>query len=237
MDNIVLSTAAFCLWDIEAEAKLNICNDLGFQRVQIALSTERMVWNLVRHLESAAEPFPFKGVSLHAPWCGVRYGVNQRTRRILNGLRRIAELLSVDSVIFRVNCIRELESLTQSGLPLCIENSDRDLGLRVFLRVAEETELPLAFNLNRAIRAEVDTAAFLNHYGHRISRLLISGFDRENGRMPLVYTGQTHLLSCARHLSVPVVLEGLFAPGDTESIRRERHTVWLAMGALAQQTA
>ena len=36
---IGISTASFCLWEIDSMTKLRICKELGFTRIEIGLST------------------------------------------------------------------------------------------------------------------------------------------------------------------------------------------------------
>lgn len=226
MENIVLSTATFCLWDITPNEKIEICKALEFKKIQIALSTEKMVWKFIEFLKSNPSFRPFSNISIHAPWCGIKYGNNEKSKRTLAGIKQISELISVDSVIVRVDCISDVQFLMNWQLPVCVENSDKDHGFLKLKKIIENTKLPIAFNLNRALRSGSDYQWLLSLYRHRINCILISGYDSKNGRMPLGYSDQLSILSAIQTFNVPLILEGLFLPHDYNGIINERHSVW-----------
>lgn len=77
-DKFILSTASFCLWDISIQEKLEYCKELGFKRVQIAMSTIKMLTEFCENLNHIPQLEYFDDVSLHAPWCGFKYGYNKK---------------------------------------------------------------------------------------------------------------------------------------------------------------
>lgn len=225
MQNIVLSTAAFCLWNIKPEEKLRICKQLHFSDIEVALSTEKMVCDFLAFLESSTEIPTFRKIALHAPWRGVLYGNNRQTQRILHSLRLISEKISVAPFIFHADRVESMESLTRSGLPFCLENSEWDGCWDRLKELFENDELSLALNINRATRREDYLDEIINALKHRISRIYISGYDGLNGRMPMVSANQLQYLDKIQGLKAPLVLEGLFPSGNTASILQERQAV------------
>lgn len=234
MERVVLSTASFCLWDIAPSEKLEICKSLSFKEIQIALSSEKMVCAFLEYLKLQPRPFPFESIAIHAPWCGVRYGNNAKTARILENLQAIQQLIPLETVVFRVNHIVCIEEIINSGLPISIENSDAEGAWAQLKTVGNLTNVPLVLNLNRAVRNEDYLKEMLELFGHRISRIMVSGYDRVNGRMPILATNQLNLLDRVKNLSVPYVLEGLFKPNDMNAIINEREAI---ISYLNQKTA
>lgn len=227
-DNIVLSTAAFCLWDITPDKKLAIAKELDFSQIQIALSTSKMVEAFISYLESRETLTGFKNIVIHAPWCGISYGDNRRSKRTIDGVKRILEMVHVEAVIFRVDSVPTIEvlnSLIAEGIPVCLENSEKDLGCRLFEYYAEHSTIPLALNINRAEREKGRAQKLFKCFADRISRVMVSGFNDEMGRMPLISTQQYPLLDTIRGFDGPVVIEGLFDPEDLNAIRMEREHV------------
>ncbi|WIV10464.1 hypothetical protein [Proteiniborus sp. MB09-C3] len=225
MGDIILSTAAFCLWDIEPIEKLKITKDLKFNDIQIALSTEKMLRNFLEYLNNSLEIDSFQKISIHAPWCGVTYGENDKTERILEYLLKVSNIINIDIILFRVDCIRDINPIIKSGLPICLENSNKKGCWRKFRSIAEKHDFPLALNINRALRGDDYLDDFIAEYGSRIERILISGYDSNNGRMPLLLAKQLHLLEKIKEIKAPLVLDGLFEPGDREGIIKERYLV------------
>ena len=226
MENIALSTAAFCLWQIDAPEKLRICKQLNFSQIEVALSTERMVQDFLMRLDSLQDLNHFQKIAIHAPWCGIRYGDNNRTRRVLNNLAALARKIPVDAFVFHVDCIENMNILVQSGLSICLENSDRDGCWEKFKAIASEFPLPLALNVNRATRRQNYLDEMLSEWGHRITRIQVSGYGDRMGRTPIVSANQLDILKKIQGLSVPLILEGLFDPGDCQAIVLERQSVW-----------
>lgn len=225
MAQIGLSTAAFCLWDITAHEKLEICNELGFDEIQIALSSEKMVKAFLAYLDQKPFDFSFKKIALHAPWCGVHYGDGAKSARVLNAIQAIHEILKLETVVVRVDSIANAAVLSQTDLPISIENSNRDGAWEHFKLIVDQTELPITLNVNRAVRDTDYLDELLRAYGSRINRVLLSGFSDDEGRMPLLAANQLSLLSKVQTLKVPMILEGLFKAGDKMAILHERQAV------------
>lgn len=222
MRDIILSTAAFCLWNIEAPEKLKISKDLKFENIQIALSTEKMLRKLLKYLNCSLEMHSFQKISIHAPWCGVVYAENSRTQRILKDITQVSKIIHVDKVIFRIDCIEDITPILESGLPICLENSNK-IGCWEKLRsIAQKYDFPLALNVNRALRGYNYLDDFIAKFSSRVDRILVSGYDANNGRMPLLSANQLYLLEKVRKIEAPLVLEGLFEPGDIDAIVTER---------------
>lgn len=225
MQNVILSTAAFCLWDIEAPEKLKIGQNLAFNSIQIALSTIKMVEKFAETLEEGLDLSSFSSISLHAPWCGVKYGENSKTNKLMALFENISRKIKIDCLIFRVDCIDDIHFLNQSTLPVCLENSDK-IGcwdkLQYYLI---NKDFKLALNVNRATRRENYIDELINQYGGRVERILVSGYTKGKGRTPLLETNQMSLLNKIKNIEAPLVLEGLFKPGDYISIVHEREEI------------
>jgi hypothetical protein len=226
MENIILSTAAFCLWNISPAEKLKICRQLEFKRIEVALSTEKMARDFLGHLDLSLDIDPFGKIAVHAPWRGIVYGENARTRRVLDYMNLIAQKVPVEVFIFRIDCIADLAPIIGSGLPVCLENSDRVGSWEKIRKVAEKSDLPLALNINRAVRGYDYLDEMITEFGHRISRIQVSGYNVQHGRMPIISAKQLHVLEKIKGIRAPLILEGLFDPGDTEAIVQERRAVW-----------
>lgn len=225
LDQIALSTAAFCLWDIQPEEKLHIGQQLGFDHIEIALSTEGMVRKFLNYLNTNELAGSFKQIALHAPWHGVAYGKSARSEKLVAQLKEIVDRLEIRSVVFHCDCIQNPESLAASGLPIVLENTATGESWERFSGFLNNYPWRVSLNLNKASRDHGHLERILESWGHRIERVHLSGHVDSRGRMPLQTTRQLHLLKMIQGLKVPMVLEGLFPPGNTLSIAEERHLV------------
>lgn len=113
-----LSSASFCLWDINAAKKINICKKLGFQRIEIALSTIRMLKEFVANAKYYDELREFNNITVHAPWCGVLYGDNAKTRKIIDYLQQLDALFNIQHYIFHYDCILDFNFINDLSLPI-----------------------------------------------------------------------------------------------------------------------
>ena len=225
MDSIGLSTAAFCLWEIPPAEKLRIGHQLGFEHIEIALSTASMVRNFSEFLSQAPMSHRFKHVALHAPWHGVAYGQNAKSRKLMIQLAEIVQRLEIESVVIHCDCIEDPEVLAASGLPICLENTATQDSWNRFSTFLNDYPWQASLNLNKASRENGHLDRILDRWRHRIERVHLSGHMNSQGRMPLQTTRQLHLIEYIHHLEVPLILEGLFPPGGHQFIELERQMV------------
>jgi len=225
LDQIALSTAAFCLWDIPPEEKLLIGRKLGFEHIEIALSTEVMVRKFLDFLNTNELAGGFNQIALHAPWHGIAYGKNARSEKLILQLTEIVDRLEIKSVVVHCDCIQNSESLASTGLPVVLENTATPGSWERFSELLNAYPWRVSLNLNKASRDHGHVERILESWHHRIERVHLSGHVDSRGRMPLQTTRQLHLLEKIKGLRVPMVLEGLFPPGNTLSIAEERHLV------------
>ena len=226
VENIVLSTAAFCLWHVEPIEKLKICKQLQFNEIEVALSTERMTRDFLEFLDVSVDIHSFQRIAVHAPWRGIAYGENCKTKKILDCLYQISKKISVSQFTFHADRVDDIIPLIRSGLPVCLENSEWDGCWQKLRIIVEKHELPLALNINRATRRHDYLNEITSELSHRISKIQISGYDGQNGRMPIVSANQLQVLDRIIGINAPIVLEGLFPPGDIDMILQERLAVW-----------
>lgn|GEM_PF-3127779 len=225
LDQIAISTAAFCLWDIPPEEKLLIGRNLGFEHVEIALSTEAMVRKFLDFLNTCEFAGSYKQIALHAPWHGIAYGKSARSEKLVVQLTEIVDRLGIQSVVFHCDCIQNPKSLVASGLPIVLENTAVPESWERFSNFLNNYPWRVSLNLNKATRDHGHLERILETWRHRIERVHLSGHVDGRGRMPLKTTCQLNCLEKIKGLKVPMVLEGLFPPGNTLSIAEERHLV------------
>lgn len=222
---VAISTASFCLWGITPKEKLSICRILNFSQIEIALSTSKMVKDLLALGDLSEDLKTFKKITIHAPWCGVQYGDNQKTKEIMSNLALLYERLKVSGFIFHFDCIKDFRVLTGSGLPFLIENSEKPGSWDNLRPLMEKADFKFVLNINRAARSENYLEDMVGTYKEKIDAVYVSGFRDKTGRMPILEAGQSDLLNEVSHMEQPFVIEGLFAPRDLDAIKRERDII------------
>lgn len=220
MNNIAISTAAFCLWDIGPKRKLDICEELGFERIVLAFSTIKMLEDFTQLHLHCNELSKFSTIVVHAPWCGIYYGDNKLTEKTIKCLNQIAENYNIDSVIFPFDNVKNFESLKSCDFIYYIKNSSKST-LKEFGDIIKKHSLYSVLDLNKANRFENHIDDFLNSYSDNIKAIHVSGFIDSLGRTPIIESGQKFLLDKIKGTRLPIVIEGLFSPGDFQSIREE----------------
>ena len=223
LDNIVLSTASFCLWDICIYEKLEHCKNLGFKNIQIAVSTLSMLKNLHENFDNLPLSH-FEDVSIHAPWCGVKYGNNNRTSKVMDYLRSIDSHETISRYVFNHDTILDIDILHDSKLNLVIRNPVNPNSWNDFASTIKEENFPCVFDLNKAIRSNNCMDTLINEIEDFTSAIHLSGFIDNLNRMPIVETKQEGLLKYLKKFnrkSPPIIIEGLFSPRDLPSILME----------------
>ncbi|MCT4632762.1 MAG: hypothetical protein N4A76_08480 [Firmicutes bacterium] len=220
MDNIAISTSAFCLWDIGPKRKLDICKDLGFKRVVIAFSTIKML----RTFSSMEELYPelnhFDEISVLAPWRGVKYGNNKLTHEIIALMNSLTAKTKIDSVVFNFDCITDFSVFKGCAFKYHIKNPNR-ASWSDFKSAKEEHDFNTVLDINRATRFDSYIDNYIDNFHNEIASVYISGYNELLGRTPIIESNQIPLLDHIKDIKAPLVIEGLFTPGDFDSIRNE----------------
>ncbi len=224
-NKIGLSSASFCLWDINAQRKINICRALGFERIEIALSTVRMLKEFASNAGFCKELKAFSSITIHAPWCRILYGHNGETKKVLKYLHQINEVFNVEAYIFHFDRIVDFTFINQSGLPIRLENSEITGLWPHFAKVLDEYAFDCVLNINRAVRNENYLTQMLKRYKHKIAAVYISGFTGGLNRTPFITSGRNYLLDQVKLLKVPFIIEGLFPPENYSLILKEKELI------------
>ncbi len=224
MSDIAISTAAFCLWDIGPAQKMNICKRLGFERIVIAFSTLKMLRQFASSPGLCEKLSQFDHVMIHAPWCGINYKNNKATKEVFDYLEIIIGKVQIEAVIFHFDCIRDCSCFKDVDFPFYIKNPNH-ASWKTFNEAIHEHAFSSVLDINRAIRYENYIDSYLSHHGEQIKAIHVSGFIDELGRTPIVESGQIDLLDKVKQVNAPIVIEGLFSPGDFQGIREEIETI------------
>lgn len=220
MNKMAISTAAFCLWDIGPQRKLEICKNFGFEKIVLAFSTLKMLKTFVNIPKLYESLSSFSCVTIHAPWCGVKYKDNSISREIFECLYKIKEQVNIEAVVFSFDSVADFNWLTEQEIDCHIKNpshaswKDYDLTMKKY-------GFKGVLDINKATRFENYMDKFLIEHKENIRAVHVSGFIDELGRTPIVESGQVFLLDKIKKVDAPVIIEGLFSPGDFDAIREE----------------
>jgi len=221
LHQVAISTASFCLWSVGPEEKLTICKEIGFDRVEVALSTVKMLKDFVSLPHLITEMAKFKHVTIHLPWCGVNYGDNPISRKIVNYLHEINERLVVEAFVIHFDTISDFDWLDKNRLPFYLENPLGYDSWLLFQNVLKNYNFDCVLDINRATRYGDYLDEIIEEQIDSIKGIHVSGYINKLGRMPIRESNQESLLDRVKQITVPFVIEGLFAPGDFDSIRKE----------------
>lgn len=225
MGKTALSTASFCLWPLTAGQKLEICTKFHFSRIEIAIPHIKMLKSYLLTTSLLKQLNCFREITIHAPWCGINYGNNDRTTAVLDHLRHLNSRLNVEAFVFHFDRVSDFKVLASSGLPVYLENSEKHGSWQEFKRALGKTGFKCVLNINRAMRNEDYLDRMIKEYEHRIAQVQVSGFTDDGGRMPLLKSGQEDVLEKVKGIKAPFVIEGLFSPGDYASIAKEKRII------------
>jgi len=220
MKNIAISTSAFCLWDIGPERKLDICRSFGFKHVVIAFSTLKMLKHFATSDKLCHQLSSFSSISIHAPWCGIKYKNNTATKTIIDYINTLSSKNPIASVIFHFDCIDNFEWLDQCDFPYCIKNPSHH-SWEKFNAAMEKHGFDCVLDINRASRFENYLDQYIKEHKHSFRAIHVSGYMDDLGRTPIVESQQEYLLNGLATIDAPIIIEGLFSPGDFQGIRDE----------------
>jgi hypothetical protein len=224
MKNLAISTAAFCLWDIGPKRKLDICKNFGFEHIVIAFSTLKMLKQFSRSDDLCRHLANFKSVTIHSPWRGVRYKDNKVTHDIVKYLNEIMHRVHIRSVIFHYDCIDDFKWLHACDFKYYIKNPCHH-SLEAFSSSLKQHGFESVLDINRATRFNDYVDQYLEEHSDNVKAIHVSGYVDDLGRTPIGESGQEHLLEKVKELDAPLIIEGLFSPGDFQGIRDEIQTI------------
>ncbi|MEG6616579.1 hypothetical protein V6C27_09150 [Peptococcaceae bacterium 1198_IL3148] len=225
MERIALSTSAFCLWDIGAVDKINICQRYNLSRIEVAISTFKMLKQLLANEQALNMLKSFDNVTIHAPWCGIKYGNNKKSREAIALIKELDRYLNVEAFIFHQDTIKNFSEFSKNNFNYYIENSAIPGSWPEFNQLMEEYKFPCVLDINRATRNDNYLEPFLDKYMENITEIHVSGFATECYRLPITTTNQSSSLNSITNLSVPIIVEGLFKPLDYKGIAEEINVI------------
>jgi hypothetical protein len=225
LDRIAISTAAFCLWDIGPIDKINICQRFNVSRIEVAISTFKMLKDLLANEHALNMLKSFNNVTIHAPWCGIKYGNNKKSREAIALIKALDRYLNVEAFIFHQDTIKNFSEFSKNNFNYYIENSAIPGSWPEFNQLMEEYKFQCVLDINRATRNDNYLEPFLNKYMEHIAEIHVSGFAEEGYRLPITTTNQSSSLDSITNLSVPIILEGLFKPMDYNGIIEEINVI------------
>ncbi|ATW27438.1 hypothetical protein [Candidatus Formimonas warabiya] len=221
MQQVAVSTASFCLWDIGPAGKLTICKELGCDRVEVAFSSVKMLKDFVSFPSPLIQLAEFKHITIHMPWCGVSYGNNATSRKIMDYVQLINEKLQVEAFVIHFDTISDFDWVEKRDFPVYLENALRNGSWPLFQHVLKNYPFDCVLDINRATRFGDYLDQIIEEHRDDIKEIHVSGFINDLGRIPIRESNQEPLLDRVKEINVPFVIEGLFSPGDLEAIRKE----------------
>lgn len=219
---IGISTASFCLWDIEPSTKIAVSQELRFSRLEIGLSTVKMLKEFIASRHLFQQLTLFEHITVNVPWCRMDYGKNKRTETVIDCLKHLNEQLNIDAFVFRIDCITDFSLIENSGLDIYLENSEKSGSWTKLRDILKSTEYKCVLDVNRATRNENYLKQMVAEFADRIAEVQLNGYKDGFYRVPISISGQYHLVDQVKGLKVPFIIEGLFPPGDYLSIINER---------------
>ena len=222
---IGISTASFCLWDIEPSTKIAVSQELEFSRIEIGLSTLKMLKEFHASSHLFQELNSFKHITVNVPWCRMDYGKNKQTETVIDCLKQLNMHLNIEAFVFRLDCISDFSLLEKSGLNIYLENSEKWGSWNRLRDILKSTPYNCVLDVNRATRNEDYLDYMVTGFGDRIAEVQLNGYKDGYYRVPISASGQYHLVDKVKDLEVPFIIEGLFPPGDYLSIIKEREKI------------
>ena len=162
----------------------------------------------------------FQSVSIHAPWRGISYKENRIANETIECLNKITKETNIASVIFHFDCIGDFEWLKNCNFKYYIKNPNR-YSWEIFSSAIKEYGFEYVLDINRATRFENYIDKYLENHSDSLKAVYVSGYVDDLGRTPITESGQLFLLDKLKTIEAPIVIEGLFSPGDFQGIRDE----------------
>lgn len=166
----------------------------------------------------------FEDVSIHAPWCGFKYGDNKKTKKVLDYLRHIDSSIPINRYVFNYDSILNIDILKAFEPKVIIRNPLISESWNKFSSSIRKNNISCAFDLNKAFRSNNHMPSMIDEVESLVSQVHISGFVDGKNRMPIIKTEQNHLLNHIGKFNldkIALVIEGLFTPKDLSSINDE----------------
>lgn len=132
----------------------------------------------------------------------------------------ISKKVPIASVLFHFDCIVDFEWLENCEFSYCIKNPSYH-SWHQFYNAMEEHNFDSVLDLNRATRFENYLDHYIDKCHDKFKAIHVSGYINDYGRTPIIESQQDFLLDKLKTIDAPVIIEGLFSPGDFQSIRNE----------------
>ena len=212
---IGFSSGALKKSNLNLLARLEFLQHLKCQALELHFIGDELYSPVVKRLKAACFK-KFKYISLHAPMG--HYGDNETTEKIFGIIRKINEMLNLDTVVFHPDCVTDLSILDKIGFPVAFENMDsRNSSFqtpdKLVSIINSNKNFKLVLDLNHAYTNDHTMALakkFYTEFSHKIIHIHLSGYrsSRLGSRhVPLFQTGQIKIIRAVKNFNLPIIVE------------------------------
>ena len=235
---IGLSTGSLYNWDPEVLSK-------GYNGISILLNSKKangieILFYYPETLLNSKMPgnvnkllSKFKYISIHAPWCGIKYDNSSKSEKVLDKLREHAKKIHANGVVFHLPNITDMSILNQSDLPVLIENTrknERGYFIEGLSEVLKYDNLDYALDIAHLFQINLsydNIKKITNLMRNRLKEIHLSGIDSSRGKIqkPLCKTSKKYrekiIDVLLKQPIVPIIIESKFPAFDTSYFDQE----------------
>ena len=206
--------------DIPIVDKLKIFLRSGATVVELSFGTPKQLFEFSLDEAIKSKLMKFSKITVHAPFKEIRYFDDTgNTDEVIIKLKELFDNLPISGFVFHPDTIANFIGLEVIGLPVLIENMDRNKKIGIsaedIAAIKDDYNFGFVLDLQHAFEHDpsMDLAnEMLQIMGERLSHLHVSGEFGDHHHIPLHLAQNQEAIGRILKLmpSVPVILEGVF---------------------------
>lgn len=225
MKAICLATGCFYMWNNNINGKISICKQFDIDGIELTIATYSDLIKLQLTKESINYLLTLKSNTIHAPFKGIIYKNNSRSRKALSVINKISTKINAKNIVFHPTNIQDPILIKGLNTKVSIENMNLKTKYnfektRLFIKNHPKFGLTLDINHTATISPEeID-----KYLDFKIIEFHLSCFKDETEHLPVHHSTKEYLqtIKKVKHINAPMVIEtNLPDIGNTKIVEKD----------------
>lgn len=229
MANIGFSTGSLHRAMIPFEERIRLYSSSGADAIELGFATPIDLLDYQLSVQSKKDIKEFRSVSIHAPWKGVRYGLGEDTRKLIDKLAYLCDELPISGIVLHPDRIDDFDMIDRLGLPFLLENMDIRKSYAIhpaqFKEFANRYQFGFVLDVQHAYEHDSSmklAREFIETMGGRLKHMHVSGNNLSEIHVPVFQSdNKESILEILKlRIDVPKIFEGIIL-GDFQNVVRQ----------------
>lgn len=230
MSNVGFSTSCLRRSDIPLSERIKFYHSLGADAIELSLPMLDKLKKFKLSEEIIKDIKKYDFVTIHAPFRGVRYGSDKKTKDIIDKLKYLCDQLPIEGIVMHPHIIDDFSFIKNSKLPFLFENMDsrRSFGTQPshFKELIRNYDFGFVFDVQHTYEHDSSmklAREIIQAMGKNLKHMHVSGCTKSEKHFPLYMSDNKDAIVEILKLTknIPKILEGKLLENISQTASEE----------------